>query len=223
MKRQKSLLLLLLVILMGLAACDSQQAMPAPETTDQVFGIDSNINMETIDDYLYRDDVAYRDVRMLFDPADYEAIGGEADLTATIEGFKVVPFPYVASLGDLPVDGAYQGDTLFEVTWNADGSVKEATPKYRESMMIVEELFPKDQAIFIMCGGGGYSGMMKQLLIHWGWDPDLLYNVGGNWTYQGDHGLELIVYPEDANEPNIYATWRADYAYIDFTKLQELE
>ena len=65
--------------------------------------------------------------------------------------------------------------------------------------------------------------MMKELLIYLGWEEDLLYNIGGNWTYTGEHSLELIVYPEDAEGNNIYATWRADYAYIDFERLNPIQ
>ena len=43
-----------------------------------------------------------------------------------------------------------------------------------------------------MCGGGGYAGMTKALLINLGWDEKKLYNIGGNWAYQGKHGYELI-------------------------------
>ena len=88
--------------------------------------------------------------------------------------------------------------------------------------MILEELFPKDKAIFLMCGGGGYAQMTKELLIFLGWEETRLYNIGANWTYTGEHALELIVYPEYADEQNIYATWRADYTWIPFEKLQEL-
>lgn len=195
------------------------KALPAPAPGEDIFGIDQNINMETIDGYLGREDVAYRDVRMLFDPADYGAIGGEADLTRTIHGFKVVPYPYIASLGELPVSGAYSGVCLYTLAWNDDGSIASAAPNYAESLMILEELFPKDRAIFLMCGGGGYAGMMKSLLIFLGWEADKLYNVGANWEYEGENRLELVVYPELAGGDLIYATWRADYAYIDFERL----
>jgi hypothetical protein len=70
-----------------------------------------------------------------------------------------------------------------------------------------------------MCGGGGYAGMTKSLLIFLGWDPALLYNVGGNWAYQGDHSVELIEYSEDAKGNDYFCTWRADYALIDFSRL----
>lgn len=198
--------------------------LPAPEVdTESQFGVDKNINQSTIDEWLGRDDVAYRDVRMLFDPADYGSIGGEADLTATIEGFKVVPYPYLGTMQSLPVANAYTGNKLFEVVWNEDGSVASAEPLYEESMMILEELFPKDKAIFLMCGGGGYAGMTKQLLIFLGWDEAKLYNTGANWTYTGKHALELVVYPEDKDGHNTYATWRADYAYIEFDRLNPVK
>ena len=223
----KRLVPLILILLMLLCACgtaaepeNTAEPLPLPEAdVESQFGVDKNINMSTIDSYLGRDDVVYRDVRMLFDPADYASIGGDADLSKTITGFKVVPYPYIATLGALPVANAYEGDNLFTVEWNADGTIASVTENYKESMMILEELFPKDTAIFLMCGGGGYAGMTKTLLLYLGWEESLLYNIGANWEYTGDNALELIVYPEDADDDNIYATWRADYAYIDFSRL----
>ncbi len=203
-----------------LTACGSQSKLPASQPdAESMFGVDKNINMKTIDKYLGRKDVVYRDVRMLFDPADYGAIGGNADLSATIEGFKIVPFPYIATLQALPVPGAYTGDTLYNVEWNADGSVKTIRANYLESEMILKELFPQDKVIFLMCGGGGYAGMTKTVLTKLGWDAKKLYNVGGNWEYKGKHAVELIEYAESATDKDVYATWRADYAVIDFTRL----
>ena len=219
MKKTLSLICIL-ALMLSLGCMAFADALPASEPDEtNMFGVDKNINMETLDQYLGRDDVAYRDVRMLFDPADYAAIGGNADLASTVEGFRIVPYPYLATLSALPVAGAYDGDTLYTLTWNEDGSIATATANYEESMLVLEDLFPKDKAIFLMCGGGGYAGMTKSLLIFLGWDPALLYNVGGNWSYQGDHGVELIQYSEDANGNDYFATWRADYAYIDFSRL----
>ena len=213
-------ILLALALLSALGATAFADALPAsqPDETN-MFGVDLNINMATLDEYLGRDDVVYRDVRMLFDPADYAAIGGNADLASTVEGFRIVPYPYLATLTALPVSGAYEGDTLFTLTWNEDGSIATATANYEESMLVLEDLFPKDKAIFLMCGGGGYAGMTKSLLIFLGWDPALLYNVGGNWAYEGDHAVELIQYSEDANGNDSFCPWRADYALIDFSRL----
>ena len=213
-------ILLAAVLLLSLSCVAFADALPDPEPDEtNMFGVDKNINMETLDNYLGRDDVVYRDVRMLFDPADYAAIGGNADLASTVEGFRIVPYPYLATLSALPVDGAYAGDTLFTLTWNEDGSIATATANYEESMLVLEDCFPKDKPIFLMCGGGGYAGMTKSLLIFLGWDPELLYNVGGNWAYQGDHSVELIEYSEDAAGNDYFCTWRADYALIDFSRL----
>ncbi|MCQ2553293.1 MAG: hypothetical protein MJ150_03215, partial [Clostridia bacterium] len=63
----------------------------------------------------------------------------------------------------------------------------------------------------------------KQLLIALGWDEAKLYNVGANWTYEGDNALELVIYPEKATDSLIYATWRADYVNIEFEKLVPLK
>ena len=223
MKKLLSAILVLAMILACSAMAFADELPAASPDESSQFGVDANINIETIDNYLDRDDVVYRDVRMLFDPADYAAIGGDANLSATIRGFKIVPYPYLATLSELPVANAYNGETLYTLTWNEDGSIATATPNYKESLLILEDLFPKDKPIFLMCGGGGYAGMTKSLLIFLGWDADLLYNIGGNWAYTGDNALELIVYPEDANEDEIYATWRADYATIDFSLLHAAE
>lgn len=207
------------------AELESPTPTPLPAGEPDInneFGVDMNINIETIDNWLNRDDVVYRDMRMLFDPAEFGDIGGEADLTRTIEGFKVVPYPYIASLPPIPVGNAYAGECLYSLTWNEDGTIATADANYEESVMILEELFPKDKAIFLMCGGGGYAGMTRALLIFLGWDASKLYNVGGNWGYTGTHSLELVVSPEDASGNSIYATWRADYAYLDFSRLNPI-
>lgn len=223
MKKSAYVLSLILTLSVLTACTSAQKPLPvAQPDLDSQFGVDKNINISTIDSWLGRDDVVYRDVRMLFDPADYAAIGGDAELSRTIEGFKIVPYPYIATLQALPVSGAYAGSCLFTVEWSKDGSVVSAEPNYEESKQILEELFPKDKAVFLMCGGGGYSGMLRTLLIFLGWDASKLYNIGGNWSYKGSHNLELIVYPEDAGGDKTYATWRADYAYIDFSRLNAI-
>lgn len=198
---------------------DLPPANPDPESG---FGVDSSINIETIDEWLERDDVAYRDVRMLFDPADYASIGGDPDLTATVEGFKVVPFPLVATLPPLPVAGAYEGPAAWTVEWAEDGSIASASPAYRESESLLRDLFPEDKAIFLMCGAGGYAGQMRQLLIHLGWDAEKVYNVGGFWSYAGKHRVELIGSSPDTDDGRLCCMWRVEVAPIDFTWMHSL-
>ena len=93
-----------------------------------------------------------------------------------MDGFEIVPYPYIVNVVGLPevVGESYTGSTLFRQ--HSDGSI---TANYVESMQILEDLFPKDKVIFLMCGGGGYSGMMKNLLVSLGWDESQIYDVGG--------------------------------------------
>jgi len=180
------------------------QSDPAGERVDDV-----NINMETIDQYLGRPDVAYRDVRHLYKTDESGA--KVVDLSSTLKGFKVVPYIHIAPMG---ADTA-NGTELFTLEWDEDGAIVSATPNYQESLMIVEELFPRDRPIFIMCTSGGRANMTKKLLLFLGWDPALLYNVGGQKDYAGTQLTEIVVPAKMRGESDVYAVWRVDYATID--------
>lgn len=196
-------------------------ALPTPEVASGQLGelgIDKNINTSTnLDDYLGRSDIVYRDVRMLQDPGNYASIGGDANLSGFIEGFEVVPFPYLVNVTGLPesVGNTYQGDTLFTET---DGVY---TPNYAESIAILEALFPKDQTLFLMCGGGGYAGMLKNMLVSLGWNADQIYDVGGYWYYNGDHNIEVARTTETGE--TVYDFYKVPYHNIDFTTLTEVD
>ena len=165
--------------------------LPKPEVEDGErgkLGIDKNVNEKTIDKYLGRKDAVYRDMRMLEDPALYEEIGGDRFLSGYVKGFEVVPLPYIIPVDDLPkeVGRTYDGNTLFFK--KSDGSY---VPLYEESMDVIEDLFPKNKVIFLMCGGGGYAGMMKQFLVANGWNEDKIYVVGGYWYYNGKNKVDV--------------------------------
>lgn len=188
--------------------------LPKPAITEGQrgqLGIDKNINEETIDNYLGRDDSVYRDMRMLKDPGNYEAIGGDSYLSGIVKGFEVVPYPYLTEVKGLPkeVGESYKGKTLF--TLEEDGTYKS---NYKESLEILEHLFPKDKNIFLMCGGGGYAGMTKQLLVSLGWDENKIYNVGGYWYYNGKNNIQI-------KNNNKYDFWKVTYHDIDFKNLTE--
>ena len=197
-----------------------KQELPKPEITDGVrgttFGIDKNINKETIDNYLNRDDSVYRDMRMLIDEGDYESIGGDSYLSGIIKGFEAVPFPLIVNVTGLPeeVGNTYQGTTLFTLT--EDG---EYIANYEESMEYLEYYFPKDKYIFLMCGGGGYSGMMKSMLIALGWDKDKIYNTGGYWYYKGNNNIAI---KNTSSGEVSYDFWKVTYHDIDFNILHKV-
>ena len=217
MKNKIILTLLVIVSIFTLTGCDSN--LPKPEVTTGMrgdLGIDKNINEETIDKYLGRYDSVYRDMRMLKDPGNYESIGGDSYLSGFVEGFEVVPYPYLTKVEGLPesVGESYTGKTLF--TKNDDGTY---TANYEESMDILEYLFPKDKYIFLMCGGGGYAGMTKELLVSLGWNKDKIYNTGGFWYYEGKHKIEV----KNSKYEDSYDFWKVPYHNIDFTTLHEVK
>ncbi len=192
----------------------SQADLPLPELSEGergLLGIDKNINEATIDNYLGRTDSAYYDMRMLEDPAAYEEIDGDRYLSGYVGGFEVVPYPFLAPVESLPeeVGEGYTGKTLFS---KVDGKYVE---NYEESKQIIDDLFPKDKYIFLMCGGGGYAGMTKNLLKSLGWDENKIYVVGGYWYYEGNYNVNI------KRNDGSYAFWQVPYHNIDFEKLHE--
>ncbi|MBR1802196.1 hypothetical protein IJ768_03160 [Candidatus Saccharibacteria bacterium] len=190
--------------------------IPTPEVSEGMrgeLGIDKNVNESTVDNYLGRSDSVYRDMRLLVDPANYESIGGDRYLSGIIKGFEVVPLPYLIEPEGLPesVGKSYAGKTLFSRL--ANGKV---IANYDESKQILEDLFPKDKNIFLMCGGGGYAGMTKQLLVDLGWDENKIWNVGGYWYYEGKN--KIVIKHEDGT----YAFWKLNVHNIDFDSYTEL-
>lgn len=194
------------------------KSLPVPEVSEGQrgeLGIDKNINEQNIDDYLGRSDSVYRDMRMLDDPGNYEAIGGDSKLSGYVRGFEVVPLPYIVNVSGLPetVGDTYTGKTLFTF----DG--KEYRANYKESMDALETLFPKDKTIFLMCGGGGYAGMMKNMLVALGWDESKIYNVGGYWSYDGDNNVKVKRDGKDGEA--VYDFYKVPYHEFDFDVLTE--
>ena len=192
----------------------SDNSLPKPEVTGGergMLGIDKNINEKTIDKYLNRSDSVYRDMRMLKDPGNYEAIGGDSYLSGFIKGFEVVPYPKLVEVKGLPdaVGNSYQGKTLFR---EENGKY---IANYKESLEFLEYYFPRDKYIFLICGGGGYAGMMKNLLVSLGWDSNKIYNIGGYWYYDGKNNVLV-------KNDNGYDFWKVIYHDINFDDLTEV-
>ncbi len=225
MKKTSKLFIVLLMAILLVVGCGKKEetvdnSLPKPEVSEGQrgeLGIDKNINEANIDEYLGRDDSVYRDMRMLVDPAKYENIEGDSYLSGFIKGFEVVPLPYWVNVTGLPdaVGDTYKGKTLF--TLKEDGTY---VANYKESLDILEYLFPKDKVIFLMCGGGGYAGMTKALLVANGWNADRIYNTGGYWYYEGKNKVEVKT--EKYGETS-YDFWKIPYHEINFKELHEVK
>ena len=153
---------------------------------------------------------------MLVDEADYENIGGDSYLSGFIKGFEVIPYPLLCTVKDLPeeVGTGYTGKTLYTLTDDGD-----YIANYEESLEILEYYFPKDKYIFLMCGGGGYAGMTKSMLVALGWDENKIYNIGGYWYYEGENNVQV----KDTEDGEVtYDFWKVPYHNIDFTILHEV-
>lgn len=203
-----------LLFFIGYFLLVSDNRLPKPEVTGGergMLGIDKNINEKTIDKYLNRSDSVYRDMRMLKDPGNYEAIGGDSYLSGFIKGFEVVPYPKLVEVKGLPnaVGNSYQGKTLFR---EDNGKY---IANYEESLEFLEYYFPKDKYIFLICGGGGYAGMTKNLLVSLGWDSNKIYNIGGYWYYDGKNNVQV-------KNSNGYDFWKVIYHDINFDDLTEV-
>ena len=225
MKKNIFTISLVIILCLGVCACSSKnelETLPIPEITEGIrgeqFGVDKNINEKTIDKYLNRSDSVYRDMRMLKDPGNYEAIGGDSYLSGFIKGFEIVPYPFLVNVTGLPeeVGDTYTGRTLF--TLNDKG---EYIANYEESLEILEYFFPKDKNIFLMCGGAGYAGMTKTMLVELGWNENKIYNVGGFWYYEGTNTINVKRINSDDSVS--YDFWKVIYHDIDFDNLHEVK
>lgn len=210
--------ILLITVILILTGCQNDK-LPKGEVTTGLrgtFQIDKSINEATIDKYLGRDDTVYRDMRMLKDPANYENIGGDSYLSGFIKGFEVIPYPVLSTVKDLPkeVGTGYTGKTLFTI--DEDGNY---IANYVESLDILEYFFPKDKYIFLMCGGGGYAGMTKTMLVSLGWNSEKIYNIGGYWYYEGKNNINI---KREYGGKIVYDFWKVIYHDIDFDSLHEV-
>ncbi len=139
--------------------------LPVKEKADSTLMSESPVNPYNIDDYLFRDDCLYIDLRS---PDSFYKEGH-------IAGFTNIPFyGYLAgfpgnkaSLFEMKKsEGKYLGDagTFFE--------------NYEESVQIISELFPKNKKIIAISTAGVESCYFLNLLLQLGYNGENLYNAG---------------------------------------------
>lgn len=152
MRRLTALCSLFLIVLI-LTSCEE-------EVTTLEITSDSEITMVNLDDYMYRDDVQYVDLRNYND----------VQLSGTIDGFVNIPF------FDYLDYRAFDRDGVFE--FSPDQILNE-----RE----IERLFDSEKAIFLYADGCIRSGYLKDVLEYLGYDR--VFVLGGFYEYQGEYGI----------------------------------
>ena len=164
MKRVLSaaLAVLALIALSSCATMESGEATPElPAPVESVSAADSPITMENLDQYMYRDDVQYVDVRDLD-----EKFG-----SGYIHDFELIPF--FQFLEGRMVSRSNEEGQAWVV---AEGQINEG--------FAYENYFQRDKAIFIFCAGGTRAGYVKGVLDQQGFTT---YNLGGFKDYDGEY------------------------------------
>ena len=150
----------------------------------------SSINTKNIDEYLFRDDVMYVDLR------PYAEIVKEGH----IAGFSFYPFyDFIANKeGTVDKEGNRIDNRLFKMK-NEKGMLGEVgnfIPNYKESEIILKDLFPKNKYIFAITISCNETIYFFNLLLQYGYDASLLYNIGG---FSIGTGLDNLAYTKIEN------------------------
>lgn len=196
--------------------------LPKPQPCeDDDFGVDVNINLDTIDEYLDIDGVVYRDMRMIVDSCEFEKVEGFRELGVCVRGYEITQLPYIFELGPMRVPNSYRSIRLFDVDYEGEINALSVRPNFKESLDIVEKIFPRDKVIFLMCGGGGYAAMTRSCLIALGYDPEKIYHTGAGWEYTGNCG-DVIVSTDGDGTATIDTSGHKVWS-IDFSKLTPID
>ena len=133
----------------------------------------SSVTTRNIDNYLFRDDVVYVDLR------PYSEIAREGH----IAGFSFFPYyDFIATMeGSKDSNGNPKDDRLFKMKNERGqlGQIGNFAPNYVESEQVLNELFPKDKYIFAITISNNECMYFLNLLIQHGYDASKLYNIGG--------------------------------------------
>lgn len=149
---KKCIVVPLIVILFFVVGCDNNNEELVEILSDDL------ITMENLDNYMFRDDVQYVDLR------NYDA----PFRTGFIYSFELIPF------FDYLDYRAFDREDTYE--FNPDQILRESE---------LERLFDRDKAIFLYADGCIRSGYLKDVLSHLGYER--VYVLGGFYEYSGEH------------------------------------
>ena len=182
MKKISIITLLFLFFITGCTNEDVIENIPNKTNATDTGAMGSSVNSTNLDNYMFRDDVQYVDLR------DSKMILEEG----YVAGFEFIPFYNILASFN-------EGEALYQMRRVVDGEnvyaagqVGGFVAQYEESEFIVKSLFSKDKYIFLISQGGSESAYLINLLLQLGYNGDLLYNVGGVSTSEGSPSYKSI-------------------------------
>lgn len=146
--------LFLLVLLVSILTSCKQ------ENTLKKIQIDDEITMENLDDYMWRDDVQYIDLRN-FD-AKFAA--------GYIDGFEIIPFFDYLDNRAFDRNHTYQFD-----------------PDQLINTEIMTSYFKQDKAIFLYADGCIRANYIRDVLLYLGYEK--VFTLGGYYEYKGAYNI----------------------------------
>ena len=207
---KKTLILLVVFLLIGCkntsdgTNSDSKSLPPKISASDSGAQT-SPINSSNLDNYMFREDVQYVDLRSA------KMILEEG----YVAGFEFIPYySIIASFSEY--DALFQMKTVIgeDGTRYPAGQVGGFVPQYLESEQLVKNLFSRDKYIFLISQGGSEGSYLIKLLLQLGYDGEKIYNVGGVSHNEGIASYKSIKSNKYYVEGN--GTWKAkiDYDYL---------
>lgn len=182
----KKIICMLLCFITLYSGCDKNnntKDIPSKIKTDDNSTINSPINARNLDNYLFRKDVQYIDLRST------KMIIEEG----YVAGFEFIPFySIIASFREN--EALYQMKETIDENGDSHsaGQIGGFIAQYEESESIINSIFKKDKYIFLISQGGSESAYVINLLIQLGYNGNLLYNVGGVSNSEGVESYRSI-------------------------------
>lgn len=202
----------IIMVLFIIAGCSNKND-DKEEIPNKISGTDNSartspINSSNLDDYMFRDDVQYIDLRS----------GTMILEEGYVAGFQFVPYySIIASFSSTSTLYQMKNITDDDGETHYAGQIGSFVAQYEESESIIESIFDKNKYIFLLSQGGSESAYIINLLIQLGYNGNLLYNVGGVSNSEGIPSYNSI----DTNK--YYISGIGDYGVtVNYDFLEEL-
>lgn len=162
---------------------DDYSTIPSKIAANDNSPITSPINTINLDNYMFREDVQYIDLRST------KMVIEEG----YVSGFEFIPFVSIIASFE-------EQEALYQMKRVIDGEGKIYGPgqiggfiaQYEESESIINSIFDKNKYIFLISQGGSEGAYVINLLIQLGYDGNLLYNIGGVSNSEGVESYRSI-------------------------------